>query len=257
MALVNRSCTYCEKSFIADTREINRGNAKFCSLSCSGAYGNKLRKKPKIPNHKCDCCGKEIYRKPSTIRSNDIYCSTDCFYKTTHPLYTKEQLLDHIKKFFLVNNRVPTFKEFEEDTGYPNPDNYQRHFGTWNKAIVEAGFKPNNQLGYVSAAKDGHICYSYAELTIDNYLFENGIKHIKEPRYPNSTRKADWLIGNTYIEYFGIDTVRDNKISKRYQAIIKEKRLLCMKNNLKLIEIYPDNLSNLDDMLTPNKSTVN
>lgn len=246
MELVGLDCNYCGNSFRAESREVNRGNAKFCSLACSCAYGNKLRKKPKSPNVRCVFCQKDIYRKPSSIRGN-VYCSKECFYKATHPLYSKNKLISIIQSFYSEYTRIPTYKEFEKDVKYPHPHNYKHHFGSWNQAIEIAGFESNKRLlGYVVTAKDGHICHSFAELMIDDYLFEKGIDHVKEVKYPGSKKKADWLVGNTYIEYFGLDTERDNYISNKYRIKILEKRKLCKNQNLKLLEIYPKHLSILD-----------
>ena len=36
-----KQCVECNSNFEADTREINRGNAKYCSLKCSGINSYK------------------------------------------------------------------------------------------------------------------------------------------------------------------------------------------------------------------------
>lgn len=54
------ACQFCQKEFLADKREINRGNAKFCSRSCSSK-----RKKPQSPNTYCSYCGQVFYRNAS------------------------------------------------------------------------------------------------------------------------------------------------------------------------------------------------
>ena len=35
MAKTEKKCNYCGKVFLAENKEINRGNAKYCSLSCA------------------------------------------------------------------------------------------------------------------------------------------------------------------------------------------------------------------------------
>ena len=69
MAKIEKECQTCGKSFIADTREINRGNAKFCSLSCCA-------KAPKEMKYKLICkqCGREFL---SAVKSAK-YCSDSC-----------------------------------------------------------------------------------------------------------------------------------------------------------------------------------
>jgi len=69
-------CKTCNKSFLAQEKEFKRGNAKFCSLSCSASRPRK----PKIPNCNCDTCGVGFYRQPSKQKSKHgfIFCSRKC-----------------------------------------------------------------------------------------------------------------------------------------------------------------------------------
>lgn len=72
---ITRNCKYCSEEFEAEIREVNRGNAKFCSLSCVAK--NRHSKNEKEPNVECAYCGKEIYRKPSQIKAsntNTFFC---------------------------------------------------------------------------------------------------------------------------------------------------------------------------------------
>jgi hypothetical protein len=49
---------------------------------------------------------------------------------------------------------------------------YQQRFGSWNNAIRLAGFEPNSVIfSKKFLAKDGHVCDSYAEKIIDDWLF--------------------------------------------------------------------------------------
>ena len=64
-----RKCKYCSEKFEAEIREINRGNAKFCSLFCVAKHRHS--KKEKEPNVECAYCGKEIYRSPSQIKASN------------------------------------------------------------------------------------------------------------------------------------------------------------------------------------------
>lgn len=80
MAKVEKSCKFCNKSFLAEVREVNRGNGKFCSLSCS----SKSHKKEKVPNVECGTCGKGLYRTKSHIkasRSGFFFCNRECLRK--------------------------------------------------------------------------------------------------------------------------------------------------------------------------------
>lgn len=125
------------------------------------------------------------------------------------------------------------------------------YFGSWFKALYEAGVLPNDVLitkrGIKCIAKSGNECNSLDEQYIDNWLFEKGLNPIKEPFYPkhekyNSSgrRRADWLIGDYYIEYFGL--TGDLKYDKKTE----EKINLIRDLNLKIIAIFPEDLNDLD-----------
>ena len=64
---ISKNCLNCEIEFLAQKREVKRGNGKFCSLKCSSAYRTKLViiKGPKTPNVSCAHCKKEFYLKLS------------------------------------------------------------------------------------------------------------------------------------------------------------------------------------------------
>jgi len=68
---IQKICKWCNKEFLADPREINRGGGKFCSLSC-GASFNNLHKEPvtKI----CNFCEKPY----QTTGRKSLYCSKSC-----------------------------------------------------------------------------------------------------------------------------------------------------------------------------------
>ena len=69
MSKVEKICQTCSKSFMADTREINRGNARFCSLSCAAKAPKKLQY-PQV----CKQCGKEFLSASKSAK----YCSDSC-----------------------------------------------------------------------------------------------------------------------------------------------------------------------------------
>ena len=130
-----------------------------------------------------------------------------------------------------------------------------RIFGSWNNAILAAGFEPNrshDQKMYrrsKTKATDGHLCDSISEAIIDNWLTQNNIPHKRDMPYPSTKHKADWAINDStiFIEYFGL--AND---SLRYDSSIKEKIRICKENKIKLIDIYPKDLypkSNLNKIL--------
>jgi len=115
---------------------------------------------------------------------------------------------------------------------------YQQRFGSWNKAIRLAGFEPNSVIfSKKFIAKDGHICDSFAEKIIDDWLFRCNIRHERNFPYSNQKMTADFAVGNIRIEYFGLWG-----LNKTYNQGIQVKRKICQKDNLRLLEIYPSDL---------------
>lgn len=119
-----------------------------------------------------------------------------------------------------------------------------RAFGSWNEALKKVGLEPHrshSQRMYKrtnTIARDGHKCDSISEAIIDNWLSKHKVLHTRDVRYPSTGHKADWGVGNKiFIEYFGLA-----KDSPRYDRSIKEKRKICEKNGIRLIEIYPNDL---------------
>ena len=75
MSTITKVCLHCLKEFEAPLREHNRGNAKFCSLSCSSKYAQS---KITLENNvRCNLCGKEFHMSPSkqtNSKSGLYYC---------------------------------------------------------------------------------------------------------------------------------------------------------------------------------------
>ena len=121
-------------------------------------------------------------------------------------------------------------------------------FGTWNKAIKAAGFKPHQVLfakKYI--ANDGHKCDSLAEKIIDDWLTARKIPHQKNVFYPNSKYTTDFKVRGTFIEFFGLQGEL-----RIYDQYMRKKLRLIRNNNLSLISIYPKDLfpkSKLDYVL--------
>jgi hypothetical protein len=176
-------------------------------------------------------------------------------------LQDKDEALENLAEYCKFIEAVPTAKEIDfpifriKDTitGFhkwlkvPTNAYWQKNFGELKFALIEAGILNNNnqnsKYGIYCIAKDGHNCRSRSEQIIDNFLYENGIKHTPEPLYPqddefNPTGKmrADWLINNdVYVEFFGL--MQDQK----YREKRDKKVSLAKKLNIKLIEIYDIN----------------
>ena len=146
--------------------------------------------------------------------------------------YTRKKLLGKIKDFCALHGRIPLKQEFNMY------EEYRKRFGSWNNAIRSAGFEPNEVIfSRKFIAKDSHVCDSFAERIIDDWLSSHRIVHVRNLPYGNTKMTADFGIGNIRIEYFGLLGE-----AKGYDKIIQRKKDFCETAGLKLIEIYPNDL---------------
>lgn len=279
--LIKVSCVYCKIPVYRSRGRVNEGKKFawkiYCSLECQARYGQKRKFLV------CGSCSKTIERNPSEISPHN-YCSASCaakinnvkfpkrrarekacsykkcqkkFKEGKNKLYcsmqcrrnaeserkqTPEELISAIAQLATVLGRTPARRELGL-TAYK----CAATFGSWNKAIVAAGLKPNRSHDnrmykrMPTKADDGHLCDSSSEAIVDNWLHENGVAHERYRRYPEGNYKTDWVLaidGKTvFVEYFGL--AND---SPRYDRSIKKKQNLCRKYGIDLIEIYPRDL---------------
>lgn len=98
---------------------------------------------------------------------------------------------------------------------------------------------------------DGHMVRSRAEMLIDNYLYQCGIVHAYERKLPiEEDCYSDFYIPSgtgrpqaVYIEFWGLED------DPGYTARKKKKLELYRKNEIPLIELNNEDLTNLDDVL--------
>ena len=57
--------------------------------------------------------------------------------------YTRDQLLNIMKEYYLQTGRNPKYKDFLINQMYPHPCTYKRIFGFWNNALKAAGLPIN------------------------------------------------------------------------------------------------------------------
>lgn len=134
----------------------------------------------------------------------------------------------------------------------PKTSHITSTFGSWLNALIQSNVLEDGARktarGIQTLAKDGHVCLSLGEKTIDDYLYSKGYVHSKEPRYPEGNYRADFLVGNIFIEYFGLAG------NEEYDAKTKLKKTMCKKHNIRLISIYPADLvsiKKLENKLKP------
>lgn len=231
-------CENCGKPFRRTPHEISPHN--YCSQSCAAIVNNKkclkghAKIKPKLKT--CVKCGKQ-FRKST---GNKKYCSIKC--RREAGGHTPKEILGIIRDTAQKLGRIPARRELREIDGA-----CRRFFGSWNNAVITAGFQPNrshNQRMYKQSktyALDGHLCDSVSEALVDNWLAENNIPHKRNLPYPRTNHKADWGINingqNVLVEYFGL--AND---SPRYDRAVRKKKGLCRRYKIRLIEVYPQDI---------------
>ena len=76
--------------------------------------------------------------------------------------HTKEFLILELHRFYKENHKVPVAQDMQARFGYPSLNSYQRHFGSWNNARIEAGFEKNKKTSVkVSVLSNGYNKWSF------------------------------------------------------------------------------------------------
>lgn len=154
--------------------------------------------------------------------------------KKANTKYSKRDLVNRIREFYKHHGRIPLKKEMG------NSRTFRRLYGTWNNAIRAAGFEPNPEFfAKKFKADDGHICDSFAEKIIDDWLSANNIPHQRQWRYPATKFTADFYLekNNLIVEFFGLKGV-----NKRYDANIQKKLQIIRKSDLTLLSLFQEDL---------------
>lgn len=94
---IYKNCEYCNIEFEADTKEIKRGFARFCSRSCSCKNSNKIR--PLI-KQKCQNCNINFESK-----NKSKYCCKNC--KLIVYRNKQKSNTGSIKKFYKILQNIP------------------------------------------------------------------------------------------------------------------------------------------------------
>lgn len=95
---VDKVCENCNNIFKVEKRELNRGNGKYCSLSCSA---KNQRKYAKIYKLVCVCCNNIFNAKYSQAK----YCSKNCKLKIYRKLQKDKEL--SITTFYRILENTP------------------------------------------------------------------------------------------------------------------------------------------------------
>lgn len=99
MSKVEKECQFCGKLFQADTKELNRGNAKYCSQSCASKVPKALKYE-----HICKHCGQKFMSASKSAK----YCSDSCKQKNYR---AKQKSLSEegvsIKTYYKIFEKIP------------------------------------------------------------------------------------------------------------------------------------------------------
>ncbi len=224
----------CRKTFTRIPSTLNRSNNLYCSRGCAVTMNNKLFIKRVAVIKTCLFCGRKF-------KSRDKYCSVAC--KNLNQMQTPENIIQLIKDFYEENGQIPLKREF------PAVKAARNRFGTWNKAIIAAGFNPNPVMfSKKYLARDGHTCDSLSEKIIDDWLSRKNVLHERSIPYHKNNTTADFKVNDTYIEFFGLEGQL-----KSYDRLVLEKKRLWKEKGLKVIVVYPSDLfpiNKLDKILT-------
>jgi len=162
-------------------------------------------------------------------------------------IYNKNMLILEFQDFAIELGRTPIGIEVSANKNMAHAKTYERYFGSYIGACKAAGLVPcyDNSV-YVTRAyysKNNDICLSQAELQITNLYIDNGVEYKKEVLYRDLVKddycgykRCDWVLGDLIVEYFGMPE------RESYQKRIVEKREICKRNDLQLLELYPEDI---------------
>lgn len=151
--------------------------------------------------------------------------------------HSREDRIERIRSFVKEHGRIPLKKEFNDYAGY------KKCFGSWNNAIETAGFKPNDLwFTHQYLADDGHICDSFSEKIIDDWLNAHDVVHERSIPYGISKMTADFFLPtqNVFIEFFGLAGSLDG-----YDKVLARKRILAKELGMNIVELFPKDLKSV------------
>ena len=242
-------CPYCEKThYSAKKQRFNnwkaiRAHAKTCtknsnsymiceyygpiSLDVLNRYDNTQNFRKDYPNISFNLSSQwQSLRKSGKTEIKTIYKDWDAL-----------SIINSIKEFHTINNRIPQSREFIGDTNYPSYTTVIRHFDSWNLAIEASGFIANydNGFGVRTVALDGILYRSKMEAYfVDKYLY-NIHKYEYEKPYGNG-----WF----YDFYLPDKDLHIELTAGIKPERIKEKIIFNETNNRNFLVFYPKDIYN-------------
>jgi len=228
-SFVTRICVVCNREFTL--RERHLGGADMRAVSLCATFFDNL------------CLDCPILR-PRPNRNKDLHNAVQeyvdaCGFAPMRPIAaTDPTVLQRIGEDNFIRFLMAWANLGGPDAEWTNE---------WVNLLLDAGAFPGDVVrtarGYRCVAEDGAHCRSLDEKTIDDFLTRLGKKHDHEPQYPydaefnpNERKRADWKVGDLYIEYFGMMG------SEEYAEKASQKMLLVNKHKLRLLPLYPSDM---------------
>jgi hypothetical protein len=143
--------------------------------------------------------------------------------------YNEKELIGRLQRLSKELGHTPRRIDINNSGYCPNIDTYERHFGSYEKAIIEAGLVP---------------CRPYVQIT-DEELMEYLKEAISKLNHVPSTHELSWMKSypnpSTYIERFGSwkDALKKAGFEKSRKFISDEKLLQDLKDAAKELNHTP------------------
>ncbi|WP_435771399.1 hypothetical protein [Nocardioides sp. SYSU DS0651] len=123
----------------------------------------------------------------------------------------------------------------------------------WTRVLEEAGLAKDGLRvgrGTLIRARDGHLCMSLREKAVDDFLHQHGIKHDREPLYPqhlelnaSGKRRADWKLSDgTFVELWGLPN------QAAYAEKMRQKQQLAKATGLRLVGLVDADLPRMPEI---------
>lgn len=165
---------------------------------------------------------------------------------------SRQDLKNDLIKLYEQLKRIPTVHDVVANDWCSSLTKYSNEFGTFQEALISVGLKPKYRVFYTNKKK--LRVRSYFEWVFANMLEEYNIEYESETFYKDiidnfkTNHRFDFKIefnSTIYlVEVFGL--MGYNQV---YRDKTKWKIDICKENNIKLIEIYPSDISNnLDEV---------
>lgn len=142
-------------------------------------------------------------------------------------IYTKDQILEDIRKFYDENGRTPTGNDFCKKNGYTSRGAVVKYFGSWNNAIKEAGLCVNRMN-------------SLTEEELLDYLRQFEKEYCRPPTYEDlfSGNFTKYPAMGQYIRCFGTLEKAKKSVGQDFDSRANKGILDHPKQKARLAEIF-------------------